>query len=772
MESEIEIDIVDLSNDSNLIVEESVNSSSLAVKSKGKDKQKHERRLQNTKSRIDEDDEFIDVEEIEEENTFLTIGNNATPTAKSNVAVGKSPASSQAENFIMSESFVLEGTRHKSMSPEFGSSSDNQTEPDPRAKKSKIPVRKKGLTNIKPVQERVTRGRKKKAAEDTQIVVTEVAEAGEKKEDKERGLLSTQEQVISTRGRKQTARKGKAVESETVEVQNRGTDEKDKRRPTYLQGKRQQQKSTRSDERKGAVSDEGDNDDESDAVNTEHGKKKPITQKPKRITRGRKQKSDIENVDEGTAEVIIVDSDGEKQSGHKRRPKQGVEDDKRTEQTGSVVGRSEQLDEGKTTEVSGRKTRAQRQQEKDFNLGRRDSKENDVDREGKGFKVVDSETVEVEIENMESLEMENEKQEYEKESTAERKGKGKKNTENDGLGNERNSAHGYSKRGGRKSESAERDNTLGEVEGHDLAKEVEDGCKVRGGLRRKGRKTQATEGKEHDAEHEEERVGLDTIEDLADGQASSNEHEKTNDASGINITNVSSNASSGSESMTKVINGARRKRRKSSRVLPPYATKRLSSKRNNSKHSSTISSHVSMAETDAKKLRLQVEGNQTSFVKERSSRKGATTNPRRTVRAKRPGKTPEGETKFVAQGHEKECPNRGLSVLDATVENANNDDDVIDNAASVAADEVGGDNSVHEATGAGSNSLESVRVRGSHRTVTPAQPVTALKSILKSGGSAGRTVKGTDTRGAFHYAKSTGQRSLQIPEENGTTTSD
>ena len=728
MESEIEIDIVDLSNDSNLIVEESVNSSSLAVKSKGKDKQKHERRLQNTKSRIDEDDEFIDVEEIEEENTFLTIGNNATPTAKSNVAVDKSPASSQAENFIMSESFVLEGTRHKSMSPEFGSSSDNQTEPEPRAKKSKIPVRKKGLTNTKPVQERVTRGRKKKAAEDTQIVVTEVAEAGEKKEDKERGLPSNQEQVISTRGRKQPARKGKAVESETVEVQNRGTDEKDKRRPTYLQGKRQQQKSTRSDERKGAVSDEGDNDDESDTVNTEHGKKKPITQKPKRITRGRKQKSDTENVDEGTAEVIIVDSNGEKQSGHKRRPKQGVEDDKRTQQTGSVVGRSEQLDEAKTTEVSGRKTRAQRQQEKDFNLGRRDSKENDVDREGKGFKVVDSETEEVEIENMESLEMEN--------------------------------------------ESAERDNTLGEVEGHDLAKEVEDGSKVRGGLRRKGRKTQATEGKEHDAEHEEERVGLDTIENLVDGQASSNEHEKTNDASGINITNVSSNTSSGSESMTKVINGARRKRRKSSRVLPPYATKRLSSKRNNSKRSSTISSHVSMAETDAKKLRLQVEGNQTSFVKERSSRKGATTNPRRTVRAKRPGKTPEGETKFVAQGHEKECPNRGLSVLDATVENANNDDDVIDNAASVAADEVGGDNSVHEATGAGNNSLESVRARGSHRTVTPAQPVTALKSILKSGGSAGRTVKGTDTRSAFHYAKSTGQRSLQLPEENGTTTSD
>lgn len=768
MESEIEIDIVDLSNDSNLIVEESVNSSSLAVKNKGKDKQKHEGRLRNTKNHIDEDDEFIDVEGIEEENTFLTIGNNTTPTGKSNVAVGKSPASSQAENFIMSESFVLEGTRHKSMSPEFGSSSDNQTEPDPRAKKSKIPVRKKGLTNTKPVQERVTRGRKKKAAEDPQIGDTEVAEADEKKEEKERGLLSNQVQVISTRGRKQTARKGKPVESETAEVQNRDNDEKDKRRPTCLQGKRQLRKSTRSDERKGAVSDEGDDHDESDAVNTEQGKKKPITQKPKRITRGRKQKSDTENMDEGTVEVIIVDSDGEKQSGHKRRPKQGVEGDNRTEQNERAVGRSEQLDEGKTTEVSGRKTRAQRQQEKDFKLGRRDNKENDVDGEGKVFKVVDSETEQVEIENMESLEMEKEIQEYEKESTADRKGKAKKNTENDSLGNERNSAHGYSKRGGRKSESAERDDTLGEGDGQHLAKEVEDGSKVREGLRRKGRKPQATEGKEHDAEHEEKRVALDTIENLVDGQASSNEHEKTNDASVINITNVSSNASSGSESTTKVINGARRKRRKRSRILPPYATKRLPSKGNNSKSSSTIISHVSMIETDAKKLRLQGR-NQTSFVKERSSRKGATTNPRRTVRAKRPGKTPEGATEFVAQGHE--SPKRGRSVSGATVENANNDDDVIDNAASVAADEVGGDNSVQEATGAGGNSFESVRVRRS-RTVTPAQPVTALKSILKSGGSAGRTVKGTDTKGAFHYAKSTGQRSLGIPEENGTTTSD
>ena len=758
-----------MSNDSNLIVEESGNSSSLAVKSKEKDKKQpqqlgHERktknrvekdnkqqrgdkrntknridendkqqrgRKRNTKNCVDEDDEFIDVEEIEEEEeTFLTIGNNTMQIAKSSAAVGKSPVSS----FIMSESFVLEGTRHKSMSPEFGTSSDNQTEPDPRAKKSKIPVRQKRLTSTKPAQQRVTRGRKKKEVEEPQIVDKEEVEGDEKEDDKQ---SNRKEQIISARGRKESAAKGKPVESEAGEVQNRGTDEKEERKETRVPGKRQQSKSTGRGKRKITVSDEGDEGDESSAVDIERGKKnaqgRKNTQKQKRVTRGRKQKSDTENMDNGASEVINVDSDGKKLSDHRTRPKEGVEDENTSEQNGSAADRSEPPGERKTTEVSGRKTRAQRKKEKEIE---------DKKGEGKDIEVVvdDLEVEEVESENLESLEVEKEIEKSERETRAKRKEKAKKNKENDDAENERNLTQAYNKRGGRKSQSFGTDKTLGKGDGQDLTEEVEDVSKVRGGVRGERRKPQVTEGREHGEEHEEKLDALDTIEDLVDGQASSNEHVSVTD-----ITNVSGNASSGSESTKKVITGTRRKRRKRSRILPPYAAKRLPNKGNNSKSSSTINSHDSMSETDAKKRRLQVEGNQTSIVKEKSSRKGAATNPRISGRAKRPGRTSEGATKSPAENHEKECSKRDRGVSGTTVENANNDDNVIDDIVSDPADEVGVTDSVQEATGVADSSFESVLVQRTD-PVTPAQPVTALKSILKSGGSLGRAATGSEAR--------------------------
>ena len=110
----------------------------------------------------DDDDEVIDVEGIEEDETFLTIG-NTTQYLKSTV-VDKSSVAAEAESFVMSESFVLEGTKHKTMSPEFGSCSDSQPDVNdaqaPKVKKSRIPVRKKGVSvNIK---QRATRGKQKK----------------------------------------------------------------------------------------------------------------------------------------------------------------------------------------------------------------------------------------------------------------------------------------------------------------------------------------------------------------------------------------------------------------------------------------------------------------------------------------------------------------------------------------------------------------------------------------------------------------------------------
>lgn len=764
VESEIEIDVVDLSNDSNLIVEESGNSSSLAVTSKEEeDKQQleheqntkncvdeddkrqqrgHKRNTKNpidenaiqqkqqrghernTKDRVDEEDEAIDVEETEEE-TFLTIGNNTIQIAKSSAAVGESPVSS----FIMSESFVLEGTRHKSMSPEFGTSLDNQTEPDARAKKSKIPVRQKRLANTKPpVQQRATRGRKKKAVEEPQIVDTEEAEADEKEDDKQ---SNRKKQILSARGRKDAAGKGKPSESEAVEVQNGGTDEKEERRATHLPGKRQQSKSTGRGERKVTVSDEGDEGDKSSAVDIEHGKKnakeRKNTQKQNRITRERKQKSDTKDMDDGAAEVINVDSDGKKLSDHRTRPNEGVDNENKAD-------RSEQPVECKTAEVSGRKTRAQRKKEKE--MGEKEKGE------GKDIEVVvnDLEIEEVESENLGSLEMEKEKEKSERESRAKRKEKAKENKENDGVGNERDLTQTSSKRGGRKSQSFDRDKTLGEGDGHDLTEEVEDVSKVRGGVRGERRKLLMTEGREDDAKHEENRDVLDAIEDLTDRQASSNEQVSVN-----NITIVSSNASSGSESAKKVVTGTRRKRKRRSRLLPPYATKRLLSKGNNSKSSSTINSHDSMSETDAKKRRLQVEGNQTSLVKVKSSTKGAATNPRISGRAKRPGRTSGGATKSVTQSHEKESPKRGRGVSGTTVENANNDDTVMDNIVSFAAGEVGVADSLQEATGMADSSFESALVNRTD-TMTPAQPVTSLKSILKSGGSLVRAATGSDAR--------------------------
>ena len=754
-----------MSNDSNLIVEENGDSSSLAVTSKEKDtkqqqcdrntknrvdeddkqqqrgrkrnakncidendKQQKQQRghERNAKNRVDEEDDAIDVEGIEED-TFLTIGNNTMQIAKSSAAVGKSPVSS----FIMSESFVLEGTRHKSMSPEFGASSDSQTEPDARAKKSKIPVRQKRLTNTKPAQQRATRGRKKKAVEEPQIVDTEEADADEKEDDKQR---NRKEQIFSTRGRKEAAGKEKPVESEAVEVQNGGTDEKEERRATRLPSKRQQSKSARRGERKVTVSDQGDEGDESSAVGIEHGKKnaegRKNTQKQNRITRGRKQKCDTENMDDGAAEVINVDNDGKKLSVHRTRPKEGVDDENK-------ANRSEQPVECKTTEISGRKTRAQRKKEKEI----------EEKGEGKDIEVVvdDLKIEDVESENLGSLEMEKEIEKSERESRAKRKEKTKKNKENDGVENERNLTQAHSKSGGRKSQSFGRDKTLGEGDVQDLTEEVEDVSKVRGGLRGERGKPKVTEGREHDAEHEEKKDALDAIEDLADEQASSSEH-----VSVTNITNVSSNASSGSESTKKAITGTRRKRRKRPRILPPYAAKRLPSKGYNSKSSSAINSHDSMSETDAKKRRLQVEGNQTSIVEENSSRKGAVTNPRLSGRAKCPGRTSEVAMKSVAKSHENESPKRGRGVSGITVENANNDN-VIDDAVSVAADDASVADSVQEATGVADNSRESVLL---HRTdtMTPAQPVTALKSILKSGGSLGRAATGRDARyGDFNF---------------------
>ena len=165
-DSEI-IDVVDVDDDYQPDHQESCNvQSSNAFKDEekgGNQKATTTKQKKNQRTMSIEDDEIIDVDGIDDEETFLTIG-NTTRNANKSIAVDKSPISAEAESFVMSESFVLEGTKHKTMSPEYGSCSDSQPEPSdlqaPREKKSKIPVRKKGVSIG--TKQKATRGRKKK----------------------------------------------------------------------------------------------------------------------------------------------------------------------------------------------------------------------------------------------------------------------------------------------------------------------------------------------------------------------------------------------------------------------------------------------------------------------------------------------------------------------------------------------------------------------------------------------------------------------------------
>ena len=383
---------------------------------------------------------------------------------------------------------------------------------------------------------------------------------------------------------------------------------------------------------------------------------------------------------------------------------------------------SEQIDKGNPTKLSGRKTRAQRKREKDAELGNGDAKERDIDEEQNDMEDFSAglEIEDVESENMESEETEKEMEDSVKEdkvSRAQGKEKAKENSrEDDELGNEADLTQNKSKRRGRKSQSVTSEKTLEEEEEQDLSEMAENGGKVKEGKRGRGRKSPAKEGTKRDAEQKEKSNDLEAVKELT-----------ANDVSVNNISIVSSNASSGSESSTKAGNGAGRKRRKRSRVLPPYAFKRRASKANSSKNSSAVSSQESMTETNRKRRRLQDEKNET-YIAEKSSKRGATTNPRNTGRAKSTGKTSEGVRKSFAQGNEIE-------------------------ADSVVVEEVGANDSVQEATGVGDSSFEDVpEVIGS---VAPAQPVTVLKSILKSGGSVGRPSTGIDSKYNLVFCVST-----------------
>ena len=376
---------------------------------------------QNQKQRdtSDDDEEVIDVEGIEEDETFLTIG-NTTQYLKSTV-VDKSPVAAKAESFVMSESFVLEGTKHKTMSPEFGSCSDSQPDVNdaqaPKVKKSRIPVRKKGVSvNIKQratrgkqkkvqgqengphsrknggdvvdgrpsnenknqnkssrgrkqeAKQNAARGRQEKAEESTieghedngevYIDNVEVDNAGEVDEETE-SFSSREGQSRVTRGRKNKVESSKVAETEALEVDNDGVAKKGKRRAKSMPGTKVQaqrlSKSSKNDGKSSAVfSDEGLHENEEQKRGKGRRSVPNTRQQQKEPVKGRKEKTEVREDKSGDVDADNHEKLSELKTGKQRKN----------------VAKGSESDE--QIELSGRKTRAQRRKEADNKLQGKD----------------------------------------------------------------------------------------------------------------------------------------------------------------------------------------------------------------------------------------------------------------------------------------------------------------------------------------------------------------------------------------------------------------
>ena len=363
------------------------------------------------------------MEGIEEDETFLTIG-NTTQYLKSTV-VDKSPVAAEAESFVMSESFVLEGTKHKTMSPEFGSCSDSQPDVNdaqaPKVKKSRIPVRKKGVSvNMKQratrgkqkkvqgqengphgrkngggevdgrssngnenqskssrgrkqeAKKNAARGRQKKAEESTieghedngevYIDNVEVDNAGEVDEETE-SFSSRAGQSRVTRGRKNKVESSKVAETEALEVDNDGVAKKGKRRAKSMPGtKVQTQKLSKSSK----------NDGKSSAVISDEGLQDKEEQKREKGRRSvpnirQQQKEPVKGRKEKTdeKEEVREDKSGDADADNHEKPS-----DLKTGKQRKNVAKGSESDE--QVELSGRKTRAQRRKEADNKLQGKD----------------------------------------------------------------------------------------------------------------------------------------------------------------------------------------------------------------------------------------------------------------------------------------------------------------------------------------------------------------------------------------------------------------
>lgn len=637
-DSDTEIDVVN--EDPQMVIEEAVNETSYKKKPKSLKKTPAVKKKQSIVADECEDEDIIDITGTEEE-TFLTIG-NISRAAKTNTAVHKSPLPAQADSFVMSESFVLEGTKHKSMSPEFGSSSDCQDEPATKGYKSRIPVLTKGYPSNKAALKRPVKGKKANVTRDPESVMVSVVRQGDDEEERTGLTVTEKEQVGPLQGKRTRGGKTKNVEEphELKTIKGRG--------------------------RKIVPN---------------------ITHQTSRVTRGSKQKNENGNKDDEEVDNQKDDGGFKKAAVRKGKPTKENKGKKKKEQIEIVGKGAEQQDGVDTTQLRGRNIRGQRKIGQDGKVHEQNGKA-----EALQVTVDDEDDENFERGNMDlgrtGLETEGTGRDEES-SVVQRKEMTSRTKKSD-----TNLTQGFGNTGARKSKGIARVQKLEEREGGD------DMSKKKRGKRGKGRRKDEETTAKEDSRVVDIAAELDEAQD-DDFEENTNEFEKTNDVSVRRMSNVSSNVSSSSESSKKTSNGVASKRRKVSRVLPPYARKRRAGKANNSKDSSKTRSYDSTElSVDAKKRRLQDEANETSTAKD-SPRKDTKTNAGKTSRNKR------------------DTRKSGAKKNSLTTDNFNERADVNDLSQGVE-----DDNGLLDA---------------------PAEPVTALKSILKSGGSVRRSTKGNYT---------------------------
>ena len=167
----------------------------------------------------DDDDDAIDIEIVDNEDTFLTLG-NATQNLQ-RAAVEKAPVF--VEDVIVDETVVLQGTKYKTMSPEYGSSDSQQEAKKPLAskqRKSKIPVR---------TGKRATKGKKNKIeqGQDVAIRKEEVNEGKGLRQEDAKSLMGRLQGLSSTTRRQNEVSDKNYQNRQPVKARNKNEEETD-----------------------------------------------------------------------------------------------------------------------------------------------------------------------------------------------------------------------------------------------------------------------------------------------------------------------------------------------------------------------------------------------------------------------------------------------------------------------------------------------------------------------------------------------------------------